>query len=57
MRKKYINNIMTIASMAYLIFFVIILIKTKITNKTFDLFDADGLAIVGSVAALLELLI
>ena len=57
MRKKYINNIMTIASMAYLIFFVTILIKTKITNKTFDLFDADGLAIVGSVAALLELLI
>ena len=36
MRKKYINNIMTIASMAYLIFFVIILIKTKITNKRYD---------------------
>lgn len=57
MRKKYINNIMTIVSIGYLIFFVIVLIKAKITNDTFDIFDADGLAIIGGISALLELLI
>lgn len=57
MKKKYLNIFMTIISAVYLIFFIIVLIKSKITNSTFDFFDADGLTIIGSVFALAELLI
>lgn len=57
MKKKHINIVMTVVSAAYLFFFIIVLIKAKVTNATFEIFDADGLAIIGGISALMELLI
>ena len=57
MKKKYLNIFMTVISAIYLFFFIIVVIKSKITNNEFDFLDADGLAIIGSVFALAELLI
>lgn len=57
MKKKYLNTFMTIVSAIYLVFFIVVLIKSKITNNQFDFLDADGLTIIGSVCALAELVI
>lgn len=57
MKKKYLNTFMTVISAIYLVFFIVVLIKSKITNSAFDFFDADGLTIIGSVFALAELFI
>jgi hypothetical protein len=48
---------MTIISAFYLVFFIIVLIKSKLTNSEFDFFDADGLTLIGSVFALVELFV
>lgn len=57
MKKKNINCVMTIISVVYLILFIVVAIKSKISNETFDIFDTDGLTIIGSIFALAELLI
>lgn len=56
MKKRYINNIMTWGSIVYLIFFLIVFIKSKILNEEFDVFGADGLTIIGGFVSIFELL-
>ena len=41
MKKKYLNTFMTIVSAIYLVFFIVVLIKSKITNNQFDFLDPE----------------